>query len=165
MTAESARRSVRTPSDRELVLTWVFDAPRDLVFTAHTSCEHLSRWWGSHGSEMAECEIDFRVGGKWRMALRGADGVTNLFFGEFVDIVPPETIVWTFHVEGQGDRSVQTLRLTEEAGQTLLTTTSVFDSAHARDVAIDAGMAEGAAQTWERLAEYLQLLAEEPSPT
>jgi uncharacterized protein YndB with AHSA1/START domain len=81
-----------------------------------------------------------------------------------VDIVPPETIVWTFHVEGQGDRSVQTLRLTEEAGQTLLTT-AVFDSAHACDVAIDAGMAEGAAQTWERLAEYLQLLAQEPSPT
>ena len=66
--------TVTTPSDREIVMTRVFDAPRDLVFEAHTSCEHLSRWWGPRGYEIAGCEVDFRPGGSWRIVHRAPDG-------------------------------------------------------------------------------------------
>ena len=72
--SESNQLTVTTPSDREIVMTRVFDAPRDLVFEAHTSCEHMSHWWGPRRYEIGSCEIDFRPGGKWRIVHRSPDG-------------------------------------------------------------------------------------------
>src|SRR2546426_9435338 len=99
--------TVTTPSDREIVMTRVFDAPRDLVFEAHTSCEHMSKWWGPRRYEVSICEIDFRPGSKWRMVQRGSEGEEHGFHGEVREIVRPERIVWTFEYEGmpgQGGR-------------------------------------------------------------
>lgn len=154
--------TVTTPSDREIVMTRVFDAPRHLVFEAHTSCEHLSHWWGPRGYEIASCEMDFRPGGKWRILHRTPDGVEEHGFrGEYREIVPPERLVWTFEYEGfPGNISVETLTLEEHDGKTTLTVTSVFDSVEARDAMLQSGMEKGAAETWERLSEYLQILAE-----
>src|SRR5437867_3240773 len=100
--AESGKDTfkVSTPSDREIVMTRLFDAPRDLVFEAHTSCEHLRNWWGPRRYEVAECDVDFRAGGAWRMVHRGVDGDEHVFSGEFRDIVRPERIVWTFEWGG-----------------------------------------------------------------
>ncbi len=152
--------TVTTPSDREIVLTRMFDAPRDLVFEAHTSCEHMSNWWGPRKYEVASCDLDFRPGGKWRIVHRGPDGTEEQGFrGEFREIVRPERIIWTFEWEGMpGHISVETLTLEEKDGKTLLTATAVYDTVEDRDGMLQSGMEAGAAETYERLDEYLETL-------
>ena len=155
----SSALTVTTPSDREIVMTRVFDAPRDLVFEAHTSCEHMSNWWGPRKYEVASCEIDFRPGGAWRIVHRGPEGEEHGFRGEFREIVRPERIVWTFEYEGMpGHVSVDTLTLEEHDGKTTLTATSVFDTVEDRDGMLESGMESGAAETMDRLDEYLEVL-------
>jgi uncharacterized protein YndB with AHSA1/START domain len=149
-----------TPSDREIRMTREFDAPRDLVFEAHTSCEHLKNWWGPKKYEVASCEVDFRPGGKWRVVHRGPDGDEDEFYGEYRDIVRPEKIVWTFEWGGApGHVSVETLTLEERDGKTTLSATSVYDTVEGRDGMLGSGMETGAAETWDRLEEYLRALA------
>lgn len=151
---------VTTPSEREIVMTRVFDAPRRLVFEAHSTPEHMRRWWGPRHYEMTLAEMDFRPGGAYRFVQRGPDGEEFGFRGEFRDIVPPERIVWTFEFEGMpGHVSVQTLVLTEQEGKTTLTATAVFDSVADRDGMLQSGMEAGAAETYDRLAEYLRTMA------
>jgi len=146
-----------TPSDREIVMTRVFDAPREFVFEAHSSCEHMERWWGPRKYTVVDCKMDFRPGGEWRIVHRGPDGEEYGFRGEFREIVPPEKIVWTFEFEGMpGHVSVETLTLDEQDGKTKLTATSVFDSVEDRDGMLESGMEEGAVETWDRLAELLE---------
>jgi uncharacterized protein YndB with AHSA1/START domain len=155
----SNKLTLTTPSDREIVMTRVFDAPRDLVFEAHSSCEHLKNWWGPRKYEVAGCEVDFRVGGAWRIVHRGPDGEEYGFHGEYREIVRPERIVWTFEFEGvPGSVSVETLTLEEHDGKTTITATSVFDTVEERDGMLESGMESGAVETWERLDEYLEVL-------
>jgi uncharacterized protein YndB with AHSA1/START domain len=152
--------TLTTPSDREIVMTRVFDAPRDLVFEAHSSCEHLSNWWGPRKYEVADCDVDFRPGGAWRMVHR-APGEEHGFRGEFREIVRPERIVWTFEYEGMpGHVSVETLTLEEHDGKTTVTATSVFDSVQDRDGMLTSGMESGAAESYDRLDEYLEVLGD-----
>ncbi len=159
MNASSSALTVTTPSEREIVMTREFDAPRDLVFEAHTSCEHMTRWWGPRKYEFASCEVDFRPGGKWRVVHRGPDGDEHAFRGEYREIVPPERIVWTFEYEGfPGQISAETLRLEEHDGKTTLTATAVYDTVEARDGMLQSGMEEGARETMDRLDEYLAQL-------
>ncbi|HYU56540.1 MAG TPA: SRPBCC family protein [Actinomycetota bacterium] len=158
MAGDGSKLTVTTPSDREIVMTRVFDAPRDLVFEAHTSCEHMRHWWGPRRYEIADCEIDFREGGAWRVVHR-APGEEHVFSGEFREIVRPERITWTFEWGGApGHGSVDTLTLEEHDGKTTLTTTSVFSAVEDRDGMLESGASEGAAETWDRLAEYLEVL-------
>lgn len=162
--SSSSKLTVSTPSDREIVMTRVFDAPRDLVFEAHSSCEHLSNWWGPRRYEIAGCEVDFRPGGTWRIVHRDAEGGEYGFRGEYREIVPPERIVWTFEFEGMpGHVSVETMTLEEHDGKTTFTSTSVFDSAEDRDGMLESGMESGAAETMDRLDEYLEVLRERAS--
>ncbi|MFN2589899.1 MAG: SRPBCC family protein [Actinomycetota bacterium] len=160
MAASGKTMEVTTPSDREIKITREFDAPRDLVFEAHTSCEHLSNWWGPRKYEVADCEVDFREGGTWRVVHR-AEGEEHEFRGEYREIVRPERITWTFEWMGlPGHISVDTITLDERDGRTLVTTTSQFDTVEDRDGMLQSGMESGLAETWERLDEYLQALAE-----
>ena len=157
----AARRSsaltVTTPSDREIVMTREFDAPRELVFDAHRKPEHMARWWGPRGYEMRVSEMDFRPGGSYRFVHTAPDGAEYGFKGEYREIVPPERIVWTFEFEGMpGQVSVGTLTLAEEDGKTILTSTSVFDSVEERDAMLATGMESGAAESYDRLAELLE---------
>jgi uncharacterized protein YndB with AHSA1/START domain len=155
----SNKLTVTTPSNREIVMARVFDAPRDLVFEAHSSCEHLSHWWGPRKYEVASCDVDFRSGGFWRIVHRGPEGEEHGFHGEFREIVRPERIVWTFEYEGMpGHVSVETLALEEQDGKTTLTATSVFDTVEDRDGMLDSGMESGAAESMDRLDEYLEVL-------
>jgi uncharacterized protein YndB with AHSA1/START domain len=159
MGAASSELTITTPSETEIVMTREFDAPRALVFEAHTSCEHMTRWWGPRKYEFASCEIDFRPGGKWRIVHRGPDGEEYAFRGEYREIVPPERIVWTFEFEGfPGSVSVETMTLEEHDGKTTFTGTSVYKTVEERDGMLQSGMEEGARETMERLAEYLEIL-------
>ena len=153
--------TLTTPSDREIVLTREFDAPRELVFEAHSKCEHLDKWWGPRKYTLAPCEMDFRPGGKYRFLHRGPDGdEEHGFRGEYREIVPPERIVWTFEWEGMpGHVSVDTLTLEDlGGGRTKLVAHSLFDSKEDRDGMLQSGMEEGSAETWDRLAELLETM-------
>ncbi|HSD49558.1 MAG TPA: SRPBCC family protein [Actinomycetota bacterium] len=148
-----------TPSDREIVMTRVFDAPRELVFDAHSSCEHVSKWWGPREYDVVSCDIDFRPGGAWRIVHRGPSGDEFAFFGEYREIVRPERFVWTFGFEGMpGEPGPETYVFEEHDGKTTLTATAVFGSVEERDAVLGSGMESGAAETWERLDEYLEVL-------
>ena len=151
--------TLTTPSDREIVMTRAFDAPRELVFEAHSKCEHLENWWGPRKYTLEVCELDFRPGGKYRFVHRGPDGVDEHGFrGEFREIVPPEKIVWTFEWEGMpGHVSVDTLTLEELGdGRTKLIAHSLFDSVEDRDGMLQSGMEEGAGESYDRLGELLE---------
>lgn len=155
----STTLTVSTPSDREIVMTRVFDAPRELVFEAHSSCDHMSNWWGPRKYEVAGCEIDFRPGGEWRIVHRGPEGEEHGFRGEFREILRPERIVWTFEYEGMpGHVSVETLTLEEHDGKTTVRATSVLDTVEVRDGMLESGMESGAAESYDRLDEYLEVL-------
>ena len=95
--ANSETFTVTTPSDVEIRMTRLFDAPRRLVFEAMTRPEHVRRWWGilDDGYSVPVCEIDLRPGGKWRFVGRTPEGDIPAFYGEFREIVPPERIVQT----------------------------------------------------------------------
>jgi uncharacterized protein YndB with AHSA1/START domain len=155
----SNKLTLTTPSDTEIQMTRVFDAPRELVFEAHSSAEHMKNWWGPRKYEVVSAEVDFRPGGKWRIVHRGPEGDEHGFRGEFREIVPPERIVWTFEYEGApGQIAVETLTLEERDGKTTLIARSDAGSKEARDAVLETGMAEGAEETWDRLAEYLETL-------
>ena len=159
MNKEGRRLIVTTPSDLEVVLTRRFDAPRELVFEAHTKPEHIKRWWGPRAYDMPVCEMDFRPGGAWRF-VHWADGEEYAFHGTYLEISPPERITWTFEWEGMpGHAITETMVLTEQDGGTLLTTTSVYVSKEERDAMLQSGMEQGAAESMDRLDELLAELA------
>ena len=157
MAAADRELKVTTRGELELVLTRQFDAPRDLVFEAHTSCEHMSNWWGPRRYEVEQCEIDFREGGKWRMVHRNPDGGPEFgFHGEYREIARPEKITWTFEFEGApGHVAVETVTLEEHDGVTTLTAVSRADSKESLKATVESGMEDGARETYERLQEYL----------
>ena len=146
---------VTTPSDREIVLTRVFDAPRNMVFDAFTKAELLKRWFGPRGWSLVVCEVDFKVGGKWRFVLRGPDGTEMGMRGIYQEITPPER---TVHLESFDDypgESVVTMVLVEQGGKTTMTATVLYESREIRDAVIKSGMEHGAAETYDKLAELL----------
>jgi uncharacterized protein YndB with AHSA1/START domain len=144
------------PNDREMVSTRSFNAPRDLVFEALTSCEHLKNWWGPRRMVMASCEMDFIEGGKYRFVHRDTDGSEYAFRGEFLEIVRPERVVQTFEFELMaGHISRETMVLTEENGVTTLTGHSIYSSAEDMKGHVDSGMESGMVETYDRLEELL----------
>jgi uncharacterized protein YndB with AHSA1/START domain len=90
-------------NDRELVITRVIDAPRQLVFKAWTQPEHIARWWGPQGFTTIHCEMDIRVGGAYRVAMRSPQGTEHWKRGIYREIIEPERIVFTFAWENPGD--------------------------------------------------------------
>jgi uncharacterized protein YndB with AHSA1/START domain len=145
------------PSDREILGTRTFDAPRALVFEAHTKPEHLVHWWGM--DSLSVCEVDLRPGGAWRFVERNAAGEEFGFHGEYREITPPEKLVYTFEYEGlPGHVSVETLTFEEQDGKTILTGHTLFDSQEDRDGMLQSGMEEGANVTYKRLDAYLETL-------
>ena len=146
---------VTTPSDREIVLTRVFDAPRHLVFEAFSKPELLRRWFGPRGWYLVVCEVDLKVGGGFRFVLRGPDGRDMGMRGVYREIVPPERSV---HMESYDDypgESQVTSVFVEEGGKTTFTATVLYASQEVRDAVIKSGMEHGAAESYDRLAELL----------
>lgn len=155
----SSTMTLTLPSDREIVLTRVFDAPRELVWKACTDPKAIPRWWGPRRHTTTVAKMDVRPGGAWRFVSRDPDGSEYGFRGEYREVVPPERVVQTFEFEGMpGHVSVDTITLAEHQGKTTLTSTSVFDSVEDRDGMLQSGMEEGVRETYDRLAEYLGTL-------
>src|SRR5215207_160123 len=145
-----------TPSDQEIVMTRVVDAPRRLVFAAHTDPKHLPHWMlGPEGWSMPVCEIDLRPGGAWRFVWRRSDGSEMEMRGVYQEIVPPERLVSSESWGGDWPETLNTLVLSEEGGKTTITQRVLYPSKEARDAALKTGMQEGMALGFDRLAEYL----------
>jgi uncharacterized protein YndB with AHSA1/START domain len=153
---------VTLPSDREIVVTRVFNAPRQLVFEAWTQPEHVKRWFGGCGNmTMTVCDIDLRVGGTWRYVLHdSSNGTDHGFSGEYREIVPPERLVSTERYEPVPNSDhLNTLTLTEQDGKTTLHIHIQHQSMEQRDGHLQSGMEVGLRETLNRLEKLLQSMA------
>ena len=147
--------SVSTPTDLEIVMTRVFDAPRALVYEAFSKPELLRQWFGPRGWSLAVCEVDLRVGGGFRFVLRGPDGKEMGMRGTYLELAPPERSVHLESFDDYPGESQVTSLFVEKSGQTTLTVTVLYPSKQIRDAVIQSGMEHGAAESYDRLAELL----------
>jgi uncharacterized protein YndB with AHSA1/START domain len=159
-TANSDTFAVTTPSNEEIRLTRLFNAPRALVFDAMTKPEHVRQWWGQlgEGYSVPVCEIDLRVGGKWKFINRHPKGEVT-FYGEYQEIVRPSRLVFTEIFADYPDSvSVVSTDYREEGRQTRLTATVKYPSKEIRDMVIKSGMSKGAGISYDRLEDLLARL-------
>ena len=158
--ANSESFVVTTPSEVEIRMTRVFDAPRQLVFEAMTKPEHVKQWWGrlGDGYSVPVCEIDLRVGGAWRFVNRHPEGEA-VFYGEYREVTPPSRLVFTEIFEPYPDSvSLVTTEFTTEGSKTRMTATVRYPSLEVRDMVLGSGMATGAGVSYDRLEELVAKL-------
>jgi uncharacterized protein YndB with AHSA1/START domain len=147
------------PGRQDIVITRVFDAPRDLVFKAVTDPTLIPNWWGPAKYEVIVDRAEVRPGGRWRFISRDTDGTEYAFKGVYHDLVAPERVVQTFEFEGApGHVSLETLTLEEVDGKTKYVGVSVFQSVEDRDAMVQSGMEEGAREGMDRLDEVVRSL-------
>jgi len=158
-TMKNARElQITTPSDREIAMTRVFDAPREMVFDAWTKPELLKRWLGARPPwYMAVCEIDLKVGGAYRYVWRKDNGTEMGMGGVYREIARPERIVCTevFDDKWYEGEALDTIVMTEQDGRTTCTMTVLYDSKEVRDSIVQSPMASGVAESYDRLDELL----------
>ncbi len=157
----SGTLNVTTPSDREIGMTRVFDAPRRLVWDAHTKPELLKRWLGVHnGWILAVCDIDLRVGGRYRYVWRNPKGPEMGMGGVYREIAAPERLVAMekFDESWYPGEAQETTVLLERAGKTTVQVTMRYQSKEARDGVLRSPMKEGMESGYDKLAELLASL-------
>jgi uncharacterized protein YndB with AHSA1/START domain len=138
-------------------MTRLFNAPRALVYEVMTKPEHVRRWWGclGEGYSVPVCEIDLRVGGKWKFVHKHPKGEVT-FYGEYRELVPPSRCVFTeIFADFPDVVSVVTSELIEEGGKTRMIATVAYPSQEVRDMVIGTGMEHGAAISYDRLEDLL----------
>ena len=148
---------VTTPTDREIHVERVFDAPRELVFATYTDPELIPEWWGPRGTTAVVEKMDVRTGGDWQFLSQDSNGSEIRFRGTYREVTPPERIVQTFEWDGMpGYVSVETATFEDLGdGRTKITTTSLFHTAEERDGMLQSGMEGGLNETYDRLDEVL----------
>ena len=148
---------VTKPADTDILITRVFDAPARLVFKALTTPELVKRWWGFETSEWLVCDIDLRVGGKWRFVIKDR-GMEVGFNGEYVELDGPHHMVHTEAYEGAPDAppGVLTTTLEEVDGVTTMTVLCRYPSKEIRDIVIDSGMESGMQVSYDRLEDLVR---------
>ena len=148
------------PGKQEVVASRVFDAPRDLVFKAHTDPKHIPNWWGPRSLTTRVDKMEVKPGGLWRFVQRDGSGNEYAFFGVYHSIQAQESTTSTFEFEGMpGHVILETTRF--EAlpdGKTRVTVSSVFQSMEDREGMIQSGMEAGSTESWDRLEELLPTL-------
>jgi uncharacterized protein YndB with AHSA1/START domain len=136
----------------ELVITRVFDAPRELVFEVWTDPAHVAQWWGPHGFKTTIQEMDVRAGGRWRYSMRGPDGIDYAFDGVFLEVIEPERLVVEGSIHGDASQIVWTeVIFAEEGDKTKITVHQVFSF----ESAATQGAPIGWNQQLDRLVAYL----------
>lgn len=159
MAVTSERRATVTlPTDEQILITREFDAPRELVYEAWTTPELVRRWWTAKRGEATVCEIDLRVGGRWRYVMVAHDGTEVGFHGEYREIVPNERIRSTEVYEGlpegvseEDGATVNTVTFEEQDGRTRLTILVQASSKASRDAIVESGMEDGLQDALELL--------------
>ena len=155
---EQARTvAVTTPTDREIHVERMFEAPRDRVFAAFTDPKLIPEWWGP---TTVVDQMDVRPGGSWRFVFHNADGSESAFRGTYREVIPPERIVQTFEWEGMpGHVHVETATFEDLGERTKFTTTLLFDTTEERDGLLAHGGEAGMNETYARLDDLLARLA------
>jgi uncharacterized protein YndB with AHSA1/START domain len=145
------------PSDREIVITRIFDAQRNLVFKVVTDPNLIPQWWGPKRFTTTVDKMDVRPGGVWRFVQRDTDGKEYAFNGVYREIAPPERLVYTFEFEGMpGHVILETVTFEEQNGKTKQVVTDLFQTIEDRDGMYKSGMEEGAVETMGRFEELLK---------
>ncbi len=149
--------TVEPVGEREIVIIRSLDAPRDLVFRAHTEPDLLRRWMGPRTWELTECDIDLRAGGAWRYVMHGPDEAAMVMQGVYREVSPPARLVTTesFSDDWTGGETVNTTTFDEVDGVTTVTISVMYASREARDGALATGMEAGMAEGYGRLEELL----------
>lgn len=140
------RTSVNEPvADREVVIEREFDAPARLLFEAYAKPEHVMKWFGPKGWPLTLCEMDFRIGGRFRFAMTGPDGKQNTpFGGEYLEIVPNRKIVYDNGFETPGEeKMVVTVTFDEKGEKTTLTIHTLFASVAMKNEHVGGGYVQG----------------------
>ena len=158
------RTTVERKSERELVVTRTFNGPARIVFEAWTKPELFTRWWApkSSGASLLSCEMDVRVGGRYRIEFGHEASNSMAFFGKYIEVTPHSRLVWTN--DERDDGAVTTVTFEEKGGKTLLVIHELYPSKEALDYAI-AGMEGGMPETFEQLDELLVTLGASVGPS
>jgi uncharacterized protein YndB with AHSA1/START domain len=151
---------IAEPGTHEIIMSRVFNAPRELVFKTMTDPTYIPQWWGQRNSTTIVDKMDVQAGGQWRYIQRDQQGNEYAFHGVYHSITAPERVIDTFEFEGMpGHVILETMTLEAQAdGTTKVTASSVFQSVADRDGMLSSGMAEGANETYDRLDELLAKL-------
>ncbi|MBK8229630.1 MAG: SRPBCC domain-containing protein [Candidatus Eisenbacteria bacterium] len=154
------RTTVERTSDREVLVTRTINGPARIVFEAFTKAELLRRWWvpRSMGMTLMSCEVDARVGGKYRLVFDYGGPEPAAFFGTYIEVTPHSRLAWT-NEEGGADGPVTTVTFEEKGGQTLVVLRESYPSKEALDAA-GTGAAEAMFETFDQLDELLVALGE-----
>ncbi|MGN9765601.1 SRPBCC family protein [Micromonospora sp. SD12] len=157
MTGDGDPLVVHAPGDREIVLSRLFDAPAPLVFAAFTRPELLVHWYGARGWRLVECEVDLRVGGRWRFVSQGPGGERMGQSGVYRGIDPPRRLVLTelFDDQSYPGETLITHEFAELVGRTTVTSTLRYATPSGRDRVLRYPMARGVGESFTRLAELL----------
>lgn len=156
---QAVNATITTPTDREIRIERIFEAPRDRVFAVYTDPALIPEWWGPRGTTAEVVEMDVRTGGDWRFLVRNSDGTQTGFRGTYREVAPPERIVQTFEWDGMpGYVSVETATFEDLGDRTKVTTTSIFHTTEERDAMLSSGMEGGLNETYQRLDELLARL-------
>ncbi len=160
-----ATGSIKTNKEKELALTRVFDAPRELVFKVWTDPKHVAQWWGPRGFTNPVCELDLRPGGAILIHMRSPDGIVYPMTGVFQEVVPPERLVFTSAaLDSDGNPMFEvltTVTFAEEGGKTKQILRARVIKKTAQAAPYLAGMEQGWTQSLERLAAYVSTQSEE----
>jgi uncharacterized protein YndB with AHSA1/START domain len=161
VTSKSGKADADT-SDREMVITRVVDAPRELVFKAFTDPKHVVHWWGPNGFTNTIYEMDVRVGGLWRFMMHGPDGTDYPNWIRYTEILKPERLAYDHGSdEANAVAEFRTVVTFDDmgGGKTKVTLRAIFDTVKGYTDAKEFGAVEGGNQTLGRLAEYLKTMA------
>ena len=157
MNTTEKKMNITMPSDTEVLMTRSFNAPRAVVYQCFTKCEHLKHWWGQ---ELTHCEMDLRVGGKWKRVSKSPQGQETPFEGEYKEIVPNELLSYTL-IMGAGQYQqpalLETVMFNDDNGGTKISTIVKFPDKALRDGAAPY-MESGAGQAYELLEKHLESL-------
>jgi uncharacterized protein YndB with AHSA1/START domain len=158
--APLTKPAIDPESERDYVVTRVFNAPARLVFAAWSLPEHIKQWFGPVGYPVTMAEMDFRVGGKWRFAMTGPSGKQETpFGGEYLEIIPDRKISFSNSFETSGSPiMVMTVTFDESDGKTTMTWRTVFASIAMRNSYLEQGMAEGINSGLDQLADLLRTM-------
>lgn len=148
-------------ADREVVIRRVFDAPARLVFDAFSKPEHVTRWFGPKGFPLTLCEMDFRVGGRYRFAMTGPDGKQmQPFGGEYLEIVPNEKLVYSSRFEQPGaEGMIVTVSYAEQGGRTSVTIHTLFQSVAMKERHVGWGYEQGVGSGLDQLGDVIREMA------
>ena len=152
-----ANRTAEPEADRTVVIERTYEAPARLLFEAWSKPEHLMKWFGPVGWPLTLCEVDFRVGGRWRFAMTGSSGIQNTpFGGKYLEIVPNRKIVFDNTFEAPGaETMVMTVTFEERGGKTKLTHHTLFGSIAMKAAHVGAGFVAGTNSGLDQLADVL----------